>query len=95
MKQNCWEVKRCGREPGGHRTASHGLCLCATAAHLDGANGGRNGGRICWQVRANSPGLPGAPDCQDATGCLDCGFIYRVVQEAGTGFSFFAPGAGS
>ncbi len=49
-KQNCWEMKKCGREPGGVKTPELGLCPASTDKTADGLNGGKNGGRICWAV---------------------------------------------
>ena len=49
-KQNCWEFKSCGRQPGGAKTAELGLCPAATEPRLNGVNSGRNGGRSCWAM---------------------------------------------
>jgi hypothetical protein len=49
-KKNCWEVKQCGREPGGSKTADMGVCPAAADSSSDGVNGGKNGGRICWAL---------------------------------------------
>jgi hypothetical protein len=48
MKMNCWQVKKCGREPGGGNEAQLGVCPAATETALQGVNGGKNGGRACW-----------------------------------------------
>ena len=52
-KQNCWEFKKCGREPGGVKTAELGVCPAATTEKANGLNSGRNGGRACWAIAAN------------------------------------------
>jgi hypothetical protein len=49
-KINCWEFKRCGREPGGGQEALLGTCAAAKEKHADGIHGGKNGGRACWVV---------------------------------------------
>jgi len=49
-KQNCWDVKICGRERGGAKVAEFGVCPATTDSSANGLNGGRNGGRICWAV---------------------------------------------
>lgn len=49
-KLNCWEFKRCGRQPQGPKVAERGLCPAATAEALDGVHEGVNGGRACWVV---------------------------------------------
>ena len=50
--KNCWEHKKCGREPGGSETESLGVCPAAVESRLDGVHGGRNAGRACWIVGA-------------------------------------------
>lgn len=50
MKLNCWQVKKCGREPGGAKTAELGICPAAAEVALSGTNGGKNGGRACWAI---------------------------------------------
>ncbi len=47
---NCWEIKRCGREPGGSKSEELGVCPAATDISADWINGGKNGGRICWAI---------------------------------------------
>lgn len=48
-KLNCWEVKRCGREPGGSRN-DLGICPASIEERLHGIHGGVNAGRACWVV---------------------------------------------
>lgn len=50
MKQNCWEFKKCGREPGGGKAVELGVCPSAVCKEMDGAHGGKNAGRACWVV---------------------------------------------
>jgi hypothetical protein len=49
-RQNCWEFKRCGRQPGGDRVAELGVCPASTLEKATGINGGVNGGRACWAI---------------------------------------------
>ncbi len=79
-QQNCWEVRKCGREPGGKNTETLGICPAAACEKLDGINGGKNAGRVCWAVAGTY--------CDDqiqgtiATkihSCVTCDF-YRVVR---------------
>lgn len=35
-RQNCWEFKKCGREPGGAKASELGVCPAATDASSDG-----------------------------------------------------------
>jgi len=46
-KLNCWDFKKCGREPDGENIAECGVCPAAT-------EGGDNGGRACWVVAGTS-----------------------------------------
>ena len=50
MKLNCWEFKKCGREPGGVHVRELGVCPAATEGRLDAVHGGRKAGRACWVV---------------------------------------------
>lgn len=47
---NCWEVRDCGRGPGGAKVAEFGVCRASVATELHGVHGGVNGGRACWGV---------------------------------------------
>lgn len=82
---NCWQVMKCGREPGGARVAELSVCPAAEETRLDGINRGENGGRACW-------GVPGT-DCarilfggRKFSQCLDCEFFQRVEREEGGRF---------
>ena len=50
MKINCWEFKKCGRQPGGAKAAELGVCPATVSAVLNGAHGGQNAGRACWVI---------------------------------------------
>ena len=66
---NCWEVKGCGREPGGRNTALLGVCSAAIDERANGIHDGKNGGRCCWVVA--SVYLP-----EDTFGCwCEEGFV--------------------
>ena len=47
---NCWEFKKCGREPGGVNVSNLGLCPASVNEELSGVHGGKNGGRCCWML---------------------------------------------
>ncbi len=49
-KLNCWEMKNCGREPGGAHANNLGICSATVETRLDGIHDGRNAGRSCWVV---------------------------------------------
>lgn len=77
---NCWEVKGCGREPGGDKTAEFGVCAAASETRCDGINHGKNGGRACWALAGTLCG--GQVQGSFATklaNCMSCDF-YKVVQ---------------
>ena len=81
MSLNCWDFKKCGRQPGGNRTAELGVCPAASEAKADGMNGGRNGGRICWALSGTlCGGKVQGTFATKLTNCMDCDF-YKVVHE--------------
>ncbi len=87
-KQNCWEFKKCGREPKGGKESELGVCPAATDISANGLNGGKNGGRICWDI-AGTLGR-GQAQCffgEDLTLCTSCGFFWLVRKEEGNNFS--------
>jgi hypothetical protein len=86
-KRNCWEVKGCGREPGGSRTAELGVCPASLAREYNGVNGGVNGGRFCWFVTGTfCGGKVQGTFAQKRTSCLSCEFMQEVRKEEGAEF---------
>lgn len=84
MKQNCWEMKRCGREPGGRNVAELGVCPAATEIRLDKINDGKNGGRCCWAIAGTlCKGELQGTYAMKITNCLKCDFYKQVEQEGG------------
>ena len=84
-KLNCWEYKKCGREPGGNRVAELGICPAATDASFDGINAGRCGGRICWAVAGTlCKGETQGTYAEKRESCLNCSFFHRIQAEEGT-----------
>ncbi len=49
-KANCWEFKKCGREPHGINVNKYGVCPASNETRTHGVNEGINGGRACWVV---------------------------------------------
>ncbi len=83
-KQNCWDVKNCGRQQGGPHVHDLGMCPAATEAPCNGLNGGTNGGRICWAISSTLC----AGEIQDTLAqklrhCLNCEFYQQVMNEEG------------
>ncbi|MEW5908865.1 MAG: protein kinase [Thermodesulfobacteriota bacterium] len=84
-KLNCWEYKKCGREPGGIRADELGICPAASDASFSGINSGICGGRFCWAVAGTFCG----ERCQGTfaekrDSCMSCDFYQRVKAEEGT-----------
>lgn len=79
---NCWEFRKCGREPGGFHSEELGVCGAATEVEADGINGGDNGGRVCWAVArtvcsSEDDGSYAAKYLQ----CKKCDFYNKVMEE--------------
>ena len=95
-RANCWEVMKCGREPGGAKEAELGPCPAATDASWTAVNGGLNGGRVCWAVAGTLCG-----GCRQGTfahkelTCYACRFFREVQMEEGERFVITRPGMGS
>lgn len=80
MSVNCWDFKKCGRQPGGNRALELGVCHASTFAKANGLNGGRNGGRICWALTGTLCGGEVQGTFAEKLGnCSGCEF-YRLVQ---------------
>jgi len=81
-KLNCWEFKKCGREPGGINCAQLGVCISATEQRTDGVNRGKNGGRACWAIAGTQCGgkVQGA-FAQKIDDCQKCAFYTLVMDE--------------
>ena len=95
-KKNCWELKQCGREPGGSKAADLGVCPAATDISANGTNHGLNGGRICWAVAGTFCGGRVQGDfAQKQVSCMACEVFRQVRTEEGAGFSLMKPGQSS
>lgn len=82
MAQNCWEFKKCGREPGGVKSKELGVCPAATESRLININSGKKGGRACWAVTGTLCG--GKIQGSFATklgNCMNCDFFIQVWKE--------------
>lgn len=81
-KLNCWEYKKCGREPGGVKINELGVCVAATEERLDGFNGGKNAGRLCWAVAGTlcSVDITGS-FAKKLQSCISCDFLKLVTKE--------------
>lgn len=85
QKQNCWEFKKCGREPGGPKVADLGVCPAAISGASDGINGGKNGGRYCWAVTGTfCGGKVQGTFAQKQLSCMSCDFFKQVRLDGKT-----------
>ena len=86
-KQNCWEFKKCGREPGGAKEKELDTCPAASEMRLDRVNSGKYGGRCCWAVSGTLCGgvIQGAFAAKVGN-CMSCEFYRLVVREEGNDY---------
>lgn len=84
MPINCWEYKKCGREPDGLRAHELGVCPAACETRCHGIHSGINAGRVCWLVAGTlcCGEVQGAFARKMAT-CLECDFYKEVCREEG------------
>jgi hypothetical protein len=82
-KLNCWEVKKCSREPGGAKAHELGICPAATENKVNGIHGGKNGGRCCWVVAGTfCKGIVQGSFAQKYENCQKCEFYQEVIKES-------------
>lgn len=82
---NCWEHKKCGREPGGKNTTELGVCPAATDSSFSDINSGEYAGRFCWAVAGTfCGGEVQGTFAEKRDSCLSCDFFMRVQAEEGT-----------
>ncbi len=81
-KLNCWEHKKCGRQPGGSKVADLGVCPVTTYGELNGAHGGQNAGRACWVIAGSLCGgkIQGTYAAK-LNNCWRCEFMNQVKKE--------------
>jgi hypothetical protein len=92
IRPNCWEIKKCGREPGGAKVDELGVCPVATEKRLDGTHGGKNAGRVCWVVAGSMCGgkIQGTY-AEKYMDCIKCDFYMKVKMEENAKFKMTAP----
>jgi len=87
MSQNCWEYKKCGRQPGGEKASELGVCTAAECIAANGINSGRNGGRACWAVAGTlCGGKVQGSFVEKQANCAVCDFYKKVRAEEGSKF---------
>lgn len=81
-KLNCWEFKKCGREPGGSKAAELGVCPSSIDDSYHGVHGGFNAGRGCWAVAGTfCHGERQGTFAQKIANCVECDFLRKVLAE--------------
>lgn len=86
---NCWEHFKCGREVA-PQDLSFDVCPAAKDQSFDGANGGKNAGRICWDVFNTK--CKTKEEAEEKLGegrvtCEICSFYKLVKEEEGDNFT--------
>jgi hypothetical protein len=85
-KLNCWEIKKCGREPDGSKTEELGVCPATHDKSYDGLNSGDYAGRICWSlVGTLCEGKVRGHFAKSVISCLGCEVFKQVRNEEGLG----------
>lgn len=80
-KMNCWEFKKCGREPGGAKAVELGVCVAPLQEKTNGINCGKNGGRCCWAIAGTlCGGIVQGSYASKLANCMNCEF-YKLVQK--------------
>ncbi len=81
-KQNCWEIRKCGREPGGDKVDNHGVCPAAVDTSSDGINRGNNAGRFCWAIAGTlCDGKVQSIFAMKIESCLKCEVFRGIASE--------------
>jgi len=87
VKANCWEIKKCGRQPSGDKSNELGVCPASTEQKLHGVNSGTNGGRSCWAIKQTlCENKVQGGFAEKFAGCLQCDFYSMVRDEEASGF---------
>ena len=82
MKQNCWEFKKCGREPGGTKVNELGVCPASTEQNMNGIHEGKNSGRACWVIAGTyCKGEVQGNYAKKLKNCMECDFYKKVKSE--------------
>ena len=79
---NCWEFKKCGREPGGAKVSELGVCPAATEKKVNLVHNGKNAGRVCWMVAGTlCGGKVQGTFAAKFSNCMNCEFYQLVMSE--------------
>lgn len=81
-KLNCWEFKKCGREPGGDKVTELGICPATIEERTEGVHEGRYAGRSCWVVAGTfCEGKIQGTSASKIDTCMNCDFYKLILDE--------------
>lgn len=81
-EMNCWEFKKCGRQPGGEKVEVLGICPAARPNRMDGMNGGTYGGRVCWMIAGTlCGGRVQGTFASKIDNCTNCDFYQHLQRQ--------------
>ncbi len=93
LRENCWEFKKCGREPGGENVAEFGVCPTCIETKQDGVNEGRNAGRICWVIAGTfCAGKVQGTFAEKVDDCRECDFFMKIIAESNSDYHLYSIG---
>ena len=80
---NCWEFKKCGREPNGINVPHAGVCPVSIASGLNGIHNGKNGGRCCWAFAPEGSKHDDVllSSLEKSIRCSRCDFYHMVKKD--------------
>ena len=88
-KLNCWEYKKCGRQPQGPHVKDMGLCPASMETALDDVHEGTNAGRACWVISGTlCKGVVQGTFANKYKNCEICDFYQLVRKEEGPNFVY-------
>ncbi|OGS40355.1 MAG: hypothetical protein A2506_11735 [Elusimicrobia bacterium RIFOXYD12_FULL_66_9] len=91
-RKNCWEVKKCGRQPEGENIAELGVCPAALPTEYDGTNKGEHAGRFCWAIAGTlCGGKAQGTFAKKMMDCLACEFLKQVHADESRDFILAPP----
>lgn len=91
-RKNCWEIKMCGREPGGENAKELSVCPAALPHKYDGVNKGKHVGRFCWTITGTfCEGETQGTYAKKITDCLSCEVLKQVNEDEGRYFILTPP----
>jgi hypothetical protein len=84
-KQNCWEIKKCGRQAGGNKVKELGECIAAKETRVNGVHGGKNGGRVCYALAGTlCGGKVQGTYASKLANCMQCEVYKLILKEENT-----------